>query len=219
MVLLPFNSLDSTFALYLSAWLMACLVALVLYLSDRTAYLISRQDYWRFLAAPWKLTTFAIAAIGMIVVAPYSGDPTWDYFDAAFMSIFCFTTAPWAIGVVYRSFRGKSHWREIYVMACAWMFTVSWSYDIYILLKTGFYPATWLSNIVLSSVLYIAAGLLWNLEHQEGHGVILGFRRDSWPQPEKNPAFARIAGYALIFMMLVAVMVLAFVIPFLQEGA
>lgn len=96
----------------------------------------------------------------MVIIAPYTGDPTWDYFDASFMSMFCHATAPWAVGMIYRSRQGRAHWREVYVMACAWMFTVSWTYDGYQLWRTGIYPATWAANIALSSVLYVSAGLL-----------------------------------------------------------
>lgn len=202
-------------SVYLAAWLAACALALWLYLRDRGAYVVSRPAYWRFVLAPWKATTFALAATGMVVVAPYTGDPTWDYFDAAFMSIFCYATAPWAVGTVYRLAQRRAHWREIYVMACAWMFTVSWSYDGYMLLKSGYYPATWQSNIALSSILYVSAGLLWSLEHRPGSGVAFGFTRDDWPQPlPGGGGFGRVAWFALPFMALAAALVLAFVVPF-----
>jgi hypothetical protein len=206
--------MNAAFTAYLVAWLLACLLALVLYLRDRSGYIISRRDYWRFLAAPWKLATFAIAATGMVVIAPYTGDPTWDYFDAGFMSLFCFATSPWAVGVMYRAMRRQSHWREIYVAACAWMFTVSWSYDLYMLIKTGMYPITWLSNIFLSSILYILAGMLWSLEYQTGRGVIFGFMRADWPNAAGSAAFGKIFWYTLPFMILVTILVAAFVIPF-----
>ena len=208
--------MNTAFTVYLSTWVLACLAALALYLRDRPAFIISRRDYWRLLATPWKLVTFAVSATGMVVIAPYTGDPTWDYFDAAFMSIFCFATAPWAMGVVYRALRRGGHWRELYVMACAWMFTVSWSYDLYMLIKTGMYPGTWLANIFLSSILYILAGMFWSLEYQTGRGVIFGFMRDDWPQALGNAEFAKIFWFAMPFMALVSVIIAAFVIDFLM---
>lgn len=207
--------MNTAFTLYLVAWLLACLGAVTLYLRERSAFIISQRDYWRFLAVRWKLATFFVAGTGMVLLAPYTGDPTWDYFDAAFMSIFCFATAPWAIGVLYRTGKCTSHWREIYVVACAWLFTVSWSYDGYMLLKTGIYPGTWLANMVLSSILYILAGMLWNLEYAAPSGVIFGFMRDDWPKAANPTDFGKIVWFALPIMALVAVIILAFVVTFL----
>jgi hypothetical protein len=56
----------------------------------------------------WKIVTFIISAIGLTVIAPYTGDPTWDYVDAAFMSILTYTTAPWVVGTIYLTLRGKT---------------------------------------------------------------------------------------------------------------
>lgn len=36
----------------------------------------------------WKVVTFLIATIAMTVIAPYTGDPTWDYVDAPLMYSF-----------------------------------------------------------------------------------------------------------------------------------
>jgi len=43
--------------------------------------LLSRS-YGEFLLVPWRMTTFIIALLGIYVIAPYTGDPTWDYIDA-----------------------------------------------------------------------------------------------------------------------------------------
>ncbi len=37
--------------------------------------------------------TFVLAAAGITTIAPYTSDPTWDYVDAAFMSVLAFATA------------------------------------------------------------------------------------------------------------------------------
>lgn len=90
---------------YMAIWSGACVIALVLFLRDKSAFALSHRDYWRFLFKGWKVTTFLIAAVGMTLVAPYTGDPTWDYFDAAFMSVLTFVTAPWVVGVMYKTLR------------------------------------------------------------------------------------------------------------------
>ena len=42
--------------------------------------------------------TFVVATAGITLIAPYSGDPTWDYVDSVFMSVLAFATAPWVVG-------------------------------------------------------------------------------------------------------------------------
>ena len=164
------------------------------------------------MASSWKLVTFAVAATAMTVMAPYTGDPTWDYFDASFMSILTYLTAPWAVGTLYLALHRKSNAVHVYIAVCVWMFSVSWAYDVYILLKSGYYPATWLPNIVLSSILYFAAGLLWNLQRKEGRGVVFGFMEPGWPDPSNELGFRQIVWFALPIMILVTMMIAPFLI-------
>ena len=202
--------ISPAFQVYLAAYSVACMIAAVLMYLRRKTLLLFTRHYRRFLSAPWKLLTFAIAALAMTIMAPYTGDPTWDYIDASFMSILTFLTAPWAVGVLYRAiFRGE--WGiHVYIAACVWMFTVSWAYDAYILFRYGYYPPTWLPNIVLSSILYFAAGLMWNLQRKEGRGVVFGFMDADWPNLNDELGFRQIAWFALPIMLLVALMIAPF---------
>lgn len=150
---------------YLFLWMTACLITFVLIAYKPKSFSILDKRYRKFLLKPWKLVTFGIAALGMTLVAPYSGDPTWDYLDAALMSVFTYFTAPWVVGIFYQSRKGPFPVKRLFVAFCLWMFSASWSYDLYILIKTGTYPYTWLPNIALSSILYFSAGLFWNHSH------------------------------------------------------
>jgi len=80
-------------------------------------------------------------------------------------------TAPWAVGTRYLALKGQANMAHVYV----WMISVSWAYDVYILRKHEYYQPTWLPNIVLFSILYFAAGLMWNLQCKVGCGVVFGF--------------------------------------------
>ncbi len=202
--------ISPAFQVYLAAYTIACLLAAVLVIRKRHSLLLFKSDYRRFLFAPWKLLTFTIAATAMIVMAPYTGDPTWDYVDAAFMSSLTFFTAPWAVGVLYRAISRSESASTIYIAVCVWMFTVSWSYDVYILLRYGYYPPTWLPNIVLSSILYFAAGLMWNLQRRTGRGVVFGFMDPEWPNLDNELGFRQVAWFALPIMFLVALMIAPF---------
>ena len=198
---------------YMTIWLGTCLIALVLFLRDRSAFAISHRDYWRFLFKYWKVVTFLIAATGPTVIAPYTGDPTWDYFDALFMSVLTFITAPWVVGVIYKAIRGDTGIKQAFVALCLWMFAASWSYDLYLLIRDGYYPFTWLPNIPASSVLYISAGLLWNLDWRENRGVIFAFMEPNWPIPNTQASLSKVFWLALPLMILVTSLILGFFFP------
>ncbi len=180
--------------------------------SERKSLTLLLPAYRKYLRSPWKLLTFAVAALSMIVMAPYTGDPTWDYVDAAFMSILTFLTAPWAVGTLYLALKRQAKAVHVYIAVCVWMFSVSWAYDVYILLKHGYYPPTWLPNIVLSSILYFAAGLMWNLQRREGKGVVFGFMEPDWPNPAYELGFRQIIWFALPIMVLVTLMIAPFLL-------
>jgi len=191
--------MEPFFKAYVAIWTAACLAAFALYLRRPSAFSISGRGYWHFLSEPWKLAAL-VAGTGLItLVAPYTGDPTWDYVDGLFMSVLCFATAPWVVATLYFALRRKARMDEVYVAVCAWLFSASWSYDIYLVWRDGVYPDTWFANLFASSVIYLCAGLFWNLEYREGRGVIFSFMNEAWPvRPPPAPAW-RLAVYALIF--------------------
>ena len=202
--------MNTFFYSYIACWSSACIIALVILLQNRNTIILFHKSYWRFLLTAWKLTTFLIATSAFIILAPYTGDATWDYYDAAFMSILTYMTAPWSIGILFRFIKKLEKPRIAYVAVCVWLFSASWSYDIYLVFRDGFYPITWSSNIFASSVLYISAGLFWNLEHLEGRGVIFGFMINDWPSAGTEGNFNKILFYALPFMILAAAVFIPF---------
>ena len=70
------------------------------------------------------------ATTWITLIAPYTGDPTWDYFDALFMSVLAFTTAPWTVGTLYRVVQSQLPARQGFVAFGVGMFSASWSYDL-----------------------------------------------------------------------------------------
>lgn len=189
--------------LYLVVSLVALLLGIVVAIRHHRRISLFGAGYRRFLAVRWRLITFAIATTALVVVAPYTGDPTWDYYDAAFMAVLTFTTAPWALGCLFRAVRGPRDPAALYVAACAWMLSTSWSYDIYCLLRDGYYPPAWLANLGASSILYVAAGLFWNLDWRPGRGVTFAFLEPDWPAARPAGHFTKVLGYAAAFMALV----------------
>jgi len=200
------------FYTYIALWVTACVIALVLMCQNHKTIILFQKDYRDFLKIKWKLTTFFIATSAFVILAPYTGDPTWDYFDAAFMSILTFITAPWSVGTLFRFIKRQEKLKIAYIAVCAWMFSASWSYDIYLVFRDGVYPNTWLPNIFASGVLYASAGLFWNLEYREGRGVIFGFMENDWPNANGSTSFNKILVYAIPFMILAAAVFIPFFI-------
>jgi hypothetical protein len=107
--------MSTFFYIYISLWASACLLAIVLYVLYRESFSITCQGYARFLFKSWKIVTFVIGATGLTLIAPYTGDPTWDYIDAMFMSLLTYLTAPWAIGVLFKALKRELSCKHAYV--------------------------------------------------------------------------------------------------------
>lgn len=204
--------MDAFFKVYIAVWASACLVALALLLRRPANFAIARGAYWHFLSEPWKFLSFLAGAALITLVAPYTGDPTWDWVDGLFMSVLCYTTAPWVVATMFFAARARTTWDELYVAVCVWLFSASWSYDIYLVWRDGYYPNTWFANLFASSVIYLCAGLFWNLEWQAERGVIFSFMRERWPSRPANAPVWRFALYALIFAMPAIAAVLMFLL-------
>lgn len=195
---------------YMCCWIVACAIAAVLLVRNSSEIEFLYPKYRTLLFQPWKVATFLIATTGMAIIAPYSGDPTWDYVDTTFMCVLTYLTAPWAVGTLYLKVRRKASWTKAYIAICVWMFSASWSYDLYMLLRDGSYPMTWLPNIFASSVLYVCAGLLWSLEWQKGRGVMFGFMQSGWPEQVFVSRPDKVMWYALSIITFVVALTIPF---------
>ena len=166
--------------LYFPCWLTAMIVAISLVIARRDTFRLTSRDYQAFLSPVWKLLSFAIAVVGLSILSRYSDDPTWDIPETIILSGLTFVTAPWAVGVVCRATLGcERGWWEVYVAACFWLFSSSWCYDAYVWAWFGFYPFTWLGNLMISPFLYLLAGMFWSLETRNNVPV-LAFLEPVW---------------------------------------
>ena len=89
------DAMSGFFVIYMFFWGLACLVAFVLMFRFRSQLELFQKAYWNGLFQTWKLISFLTALLGIVFIAPYTGDPTWDYYDAAFMSFLTYTTVYW----------------------------------------------------------------------------------------------------------------------------
>lgn len=206
------RAVDMFFVFYMATWSLACVLAFLLFLTNQADYSFHSTSYVSFLLQPWKVLTFAFAFLGIVLLAPCAGNPSWDYVDAAFMAALTFLTAPWVLGTIYKAIRGWASLEQEYVAFCLWMFSVSWSHDAYLLLRDGSYPSTWLINAGASSVLYAAAGLFWNLDYREGRGVTFSFLEQEWFAPSSFQDFRKAFWCALPLMLLITITLLSFLL-------
>jgi len=210
---------------YIGCWLFACTVAVVLAVRARPRLVLLQTAYFRWLFQPWKLATFAVALAGMVLIAPYAGDPTWDYVTGGTQSVLTFLSAPWSVGTIYRRLRARAHHLqppsnvELYCAICGWMFSVSWFYDGYLYLRDGRYVWIWLENLLASSGLYALAGMLWSVhpgERAASRGearVWFAFQLAAWPRVNR-PAMGRVVKLAAVIMIVTTVLMS----PFLLEA-
>lgn len=184
--------------LYLAAWLSVLLAGAVVAVRYRRALGLFGRAYWSFLLVPWKLVMFAVGLVGIVAIAPWTGDPTWDAVDASVMATLTFATAPWTVGVLYRAVlrRARPGRAAVFVALVAWFFSAAWSYDGWLLLRDGVYPSTWSVNLLPSGCLYLLAGLFWSFEWTPARGTHLAFQESEWPVRSRAP-FGRVALWCL----------------------
>jgi len=188
--------------IYLCTWIIYVILALInLYVRKETEILFSK-NYLKFLKKPWKLTTFLISGLFITLIGPYTSDPTWDFINGGIMSVLTFWTAPWAAGMIYKILIRKFPIRLIFPVSALWFFSASWSYDLYLVIRDGFYPDAWFSNLLVSSVIYLSAGLMWNLDYEKSRGIFFSFTQDTWPQVNEGVVLHKIIWIAIPFMLI-----------------
>jgi len=204
---------------YFVTWIVACAVAAVVALKEGRNLSFVSRDYARLLWTPWRIVTIVVAGGTMVVVAPYAGDPTWDYFDAAFMVLLTYLTSPWAVGILYRVVRRKARWQHAYVAICLMLFSASWSYDAYMIFKpSGPGPVLWKENLLASPLLYLLAGLLWNLDWTPTRKVHLALTTDDWPRREAVefrhlPLIPYMTPFAAMYVFVVGIFFMSWFFP------
>ena len=207
---------DTLGRIYTAAWTACCCAAVAWAWRDRDGVVLFRAAYWRHLLVPWKAATGLLAAGLLIGLAPYADDPSWDRVDAAFMSLLTFATAPWSVGILYRARRGREPRGHAWVALCALLFVSTWSYDLYLFIRDGRYPDTWLGNLFVGPLLYLGAGVFLNLHWSEARGVHPAFLDPSWPCVGGSVALRRLLLPAAALIAMAACAFLPYLWPFLR---
>jgi hypothetical protein len=107
--------MDSVERIYFIFWMSSLLMTVSFLFKNWNLISFTQNKYWLILFQPWKLITFTIALLGITLMAPYTGDPTWDYISASLMSLLTFCAAPWAVDIFYRSLQKKENFSVIFI--------------------------------------------------------------------------------------------------------
>jgi hypothetical protein len=203
-------SISPFFVKYIAVWAAVCLVAVFIMVWDRKRLLPELREYWSFLCVRWKLCLFAPAFLFVTFAGRYTNDETWDLVTGSGMSILTFLTAPWSVGLIYQVLIGRRPMRYLIVAISLLVFSSSWFYDAYLLWRDGSYTPRWAGNLMLSPFIYVAAGMLWNLEAKDGD-FRLSFVRADWPKRPMDTRFAPLIVASIPFILIAVFVLVAFV--------
>jgi hypothetical protein len=205
------------FIKYIAIWASFCFLAAFILVWDRKRLLPEWREYWHFLTVPWKLWLFVPAFLFVSFAGRFTNDETWDVVTGSGMAILTFVTAPWVVGLIYQVLVGRRPVRYLVVAIALLLFSSSWFYDGYLLWRDGAYTRRWLGNLMLSPFIYVAAGLLWNLEakdggdFREGPCFRLSFVREDWPSRPVDTRFGPLVLVSIPFIVIAAFVLVAFV--------
>jgi len=205
------------FVRYIAVWASFCLIAVVILVWDRKRVVPELREYLRFLSVPWKLFLFVPALLFVTFAGRFTNDETWDVVTGSGMAILTFLTAPWVVGLIYQVLRSRRPLRYLIVALALLLFSSSWFYDGYLLWRDGVYTRRWAGNLMLSPFIYMAAGLLWNLEakesqdFREGWNFRFSFVRENWPSRPEDTRFGPLILASIPFILIAAFILVAFV--------
>jgi hypothetical protein len=210
-------SLSRFFLIYIASWATFCVAAVILFARDQKRLIPEWRRYLGFLLVPWKLGVFAIAFAFVTFAGRYTNDESWDWVTGSGMSMLTFLTAPWSVGIVYQVLVGRRPLPYLVIAIALLLFSSSWFYDAYLLLRDGVYTRRWAGNLMLSPIIYLAAGVLWNLEAKEEQdfgdqgGVRLSFVRMDWPSRPINTRFEPLILASIPLIVVAVFVIVAFV--------
>jgi hypothetical protein len=196
---------------YIYGWVSFCVIALAILVYDRKVLVSRWRDYLRLLCVPWKLVLFVPALLFVTFAGRLTDDETWDVVTGGGMSILTYSTAPWSVGLFYRVGKQQLPLRDLVVATAFCLFSSSWFYDAYLLWRDGEYTTRWLGNLMLSPIIYVCAGLLWNLEARPGGGYALSFVRPDWPEPPTDRRWRPLMLICLPLIVIAAFILVAYV--------
>ncbi len=157
------EKVPDTLEIYCAVYSLLCLICIVLIIRNRKRYNFLTKEYMQFLFTKPRIIIYIFGSLALILPVPHLNYHSWDYPIAVFQPIFAYLTAPWAVFVFYKLTQGKAGLSEAYMALVMMLFTGSWSVEIYLLFRDGYYMPDWLPNIPVGIFCYIIMGIIWSI--------------------------------------------------------
>lgn len=196
---------------YLILWVSLLLTAVLIVILKKRTLQLHLNGYFEFLFIKWKLVTFGLAGFFVTFAGYWTDDESWDLISGFGMSLLTYLFAPLSVGVLYRFAQLKESILNVFLALIFSFFSFSWFYDGYLLIRDNSYTQRWYGNLILSSAIYLCAGIFWNLEINKNNKIILGFARSDWPKPPLNKNLGKASLLALPFGALAFYILVGFV--------
>lgn len=157
------QNLSINFKLYLVTYSTLTLISIVLIIKNRSSYNLFTKEYFQFIFTLPRFIIYILGSLALIIPVEHLNLHSWDYPIAVFQPILSYLTAPWAISVFAKIKKRKAMFSEAYVALCMMFFAGSWSVELYLLCRDGYYMPDWLINIPIGISCYSIVGILWNI--------------------------------------------------------
>lgn len=157
-----FQNLSINFKLYLATYSLMMLLSIFFIIKNRRSYNIFTKEYFQFIFATPRFIIYILGTLALVIPVKYLNLHSWDYPIAVFQPLLSYLTAPWAVSVFAKLKKRKARYSEAFVAFCMMLFCGSWSVEIYLLFRDGYYMPDWIVNIPIGICCYILIGNLWN---------------------------------------------------------
>ena len=157
------QNISMNFKLYIATYSVLILIAIVLVIKNRRSFNFLTKEYFQFIFTRPRFIIYVLGSLALILPVEQLKLHSWDYPIAVFQPILTYLTAPWAISALNKIVKGKAKISEVYVALCMMLFAGSWSVEIYLLFRDGYYMPDWLINIPIGICCYSIAGIIWNI--------------------------------------------------------
>jgi hypothetical protein len=163
--------------IYLAVYSLLSLMCIVMIIRNRRSHNFLTKEYIQFIFRLPRFIIYILGSLALILPVPYLNLHSWDYPIAVFQPIFAYLTAPWAVTVFHKMVKGTARFSAAYAALCMMLFTGSWSVEIYLLFRDGYYMPDWLGNIPVGIVCYITMGIIWNIpwKNDKSHFAYKGY--------------------------------------------
>ncbi|MCM8532548.1 MAG: hypothetical protein NE330_15390, partial [Lentisphaeraceae bacterium] len=149
------EGLSITMNIYVCCYLALLFSVIVIILLKKRELNFLTKDYFKFLFTKERFCIYCLGTIALLLPAHFLEIHSWDYTIAIFQPILAYITAPWSVEVLCKLEKSKAKLSETFVALNMMMFTGSWSVELYLLYRDGYYMPDWLVNIPIGIVCFL----------------------------------------------------------------